>query len=376
MRRTFERLITKLLHLVLLSSLWTFSATAHEVTPTVADFRVDGDQLYFELRMNVEAFVAEIDLDGLADTDESDASDSYDRLRAMDASKLEPLVREFAPRWLDSVSIEAGARLQMHFEGARIPVVGNPELPRTSIILFTAEIPQGAGSLKIGWPAGAGGLVLRQQGVEEPYTGYLQGGESSPAIPLRGGAALGPMATFQSYIPVGFDHILPKGLDHILFVLGLYFLSSRLRPLIWQISAFTLAHTVTLALGASGMVKVDPGIVEPLIAASITFVALENVFVRRLHPWRPVVVFGFGLLHGLGFASVLGEFGLPGGQFLSALLGFNIGVELGQLTVVALAFLTVGLWFRNKPWYRGRIAIPASIVIALVGAYWFVERVL
>lgn len=375
MRQTFARLIIRLMYLALLSSHWTLSASAHEVTPAVADFRVERDQLFLELRLNVEAFVAEIDLDGLADTNDSDASERYDSLRHMDASKLEPLVRDFARSWLDGISIEAGEALSLQFEGARIPVVGNPELPRTSVLLVTAGLPQGAGSLKLTWPKGAGGLVLRQQGVDEPYTGYLQGGETSPAIPLKGGAALGPMETFLSYIPVGFDHILPKGLDHILFVLGLYFLSSRLRPLIWQISAFTLAHTVTLALGASGIVRVDPAIVEPLIAASITFVALENVFVRHLHPWRPVIVFGFGLLHGLGFASVLGEFGLPGGQFLPALLGFNIGVELGQLTVIAMAFLTVGVWFRNKPWYRGRIAIPASIVIALVGGYWFVERV-
>ncbi|WP_263387617.1 HupE/UreJ family protein [Ruegeria marisflavi] len=374
MGRTLARLFIKLTHLLVLSSFWVCSATAHEVTPTVGDLRQENGQVFLELRMNVEAFVAEIDLDDLVDTNESAASDRYDQLRNMDASRLEPLVRQFVLGWLDTVKIEAGAPLKLSYEGARIPVVSNPDLPRASVILLAGELPERAGSLTVTWPAGAGALVLRQQGVEKPYTGYLRGGETSPPIPLKGGAALGPMETFVSYIPVGFDHILPKGLDHILFVLGLYFLSSRLRPLVWQISAFTLAHTVTLALGASGLVRVDPAIVEPLIAASITFVALENVFVRKLHPWRPIIVFCFGLLHGLGFASVLGEFGLPAGQFLPALLGFNIGVELGQLTVIALAFLAVGVWFRKKPWYRGRIAIPASIVIALVGGYWFVER--
>ena len=93
-----------------------------------------------------------------------------------------------------------------------------------------------------------------------------------------------------------------------------------------------------------------------------------------MHWWRPVVVFGFGLLHGLGFASVLGEFGLPETAFLPALIGFNIGVELGQLTVIAVAFALVGYWFRDRPWYRARIAIPASVFIALIGAWWVVER--
>ena len=157
-------------------------------------------------------------------------------------------------------------------------------------------------------------------------------------------------------------------------MLGLFFLSPALKPLLWQVSAFTLAHTVTLALGALGWVKVSPAIVEPLIAASIAFIAIENIFSTNLHRWRPVVVFAFGLLHGLGFASVLQDFGLPQDQLIPALLGFNLGVEFGQLTVIALAFLAVGAWFRHKSWYRAAISIPASVLIACVGLYWAVER--
>lgn len=366
----------KLLFAVLLSTLLLFAPRlwAHEVSPVVGDFRINGNQFSLDLRMNVEAFVAGINLDGLADTNLSDGSDRYDELRAMTSAELAPLVREFAVGWLDTLQVEAGAPVPLAFEGARIPVVGDVELPRVSHMLITGELPQNAFGLSLHWPERSGALVLRQQGVEAPYTGYLTGGETSPVIPITGGAALSPWETFVAYIPVGFDHILPKGLDHILFVLGLFFLSPRLGPLIWQISAFTLAHTVSLALGTLGLVEVPPEIVEPLIAASIVFVALENVFVRRLHPWRPIIVFGFGLLHGLGFASVLGEFGLPPNQLLPALVGFNVGVELGQLTVIAIAFATVGFWFRKYPWYRGRIAIPASIIIALVGIYWFAER--
>ena len=143
-----------------------------------------------------------------------------------------------------------------------------------------------------------------------------------------------------SYVPVGFDHIIPKGLDHILFVLGLFFLTLRISALLWQISAFTLAHTVTLAAGAMGWVTISGSVVEPLIAASIVLVAVENIFSQNLHRWRPALIFGFGLLHGLGFASVLQEFGLPDEQFIAALIGFNIGVEIGQLTVIACACAT------------------------------------
>jgi len=351
-------------------------ARAHEVTPTIADLWVEDGTLVLDMRLNIEAFVAGIDLDGMTDTNASEQSDRYDALRALPADDLRPLVQQFATAWLALIGVQAGAPVPLTFQSIDIPDVGDADLPRASHLVATGQVPQMARTLVLHWPQGAGDLVLRQQRVEDPFTGYIEAGRDSPPIDLSGGAGQTGAQAFASYVPVGFDHILPKGMDHILFVLGLFFLSPRLRPLIWQISAFTLAHTVTLALGAMGWVQVSPGIVEPLIAASIVFVAVENIVTDGLHRWRPLVIFGFGLVHGLGFASVLGEFGLPAGQFVPALVGFNVGVELGQLTVIAIAFLTVGLWFRNKPWYRGRISIPASMVIALIGAYWFVQRVI
>ena len=369
----------KLRVVALMSSLWMVFcaaiASAHEVTPTITDFTVTDGEITFELRMNVEAFVAGIDLDGMANTNDSDRSDTYDALRGLEPEALAPQVRAFIDRWLPSFAVEANGPVGLSLTGLAIDPVANVELPRASFLTLQGALPSGARTLVVTWPDGAGDMVLRQQGVAEPFTGYLEGGQTTDPIPLSGGGERGSWQTFVDYIPVGFDHILPKGLDHILFVLGLFFLSTRLGPLIWQVSAFTLAHTVTLALGALGIVNIPGSIVEPLIAASIVYVAVENLFAKGLNPWRPVVIFGFGLLHGLGFASVLGEFGLPAGQFVPALIGFNIGVELGQLTVIALAFLAVGLWFGQKDWYRRAIAMPASLVIAAVGAYWFVERV-
>lgn len=384
---TFGISWVKLCLLVVLSTLTPFlallGARAHEVTPTIADLTVEGGIVVLELRLNIEAFLAGIDLDGIEDTNASDRSPDYDRLRALAPAALTARVREFDSEWAARVEIRPeggrGAPVDMAVAAVEIGPVGDADLPRASHLVLKGAMapptPGSARSLTLTWAAGSGDLVLRQQGVKDPYTGYLAGGDTSPPIALSGGDSQTAWQAFAAYVPVGFSHILPRGLDHILFVLGLFFLSARLRPLLWQISAFTLAHTVTLAAGALGWVQINTAIVEPLIAASIVFVAVENVFVRKLHRWRPVVVFGFGLLHGLGFALVLGQFGLPEAQFLPALIGFNVGVELGQVTVIAGAFLSVGLWFRNKSWYRGRIAIPASIVIALIGAYWFVERV-
>ena len=350
---------------------------AHEVTPAIADMKAEGDVIRFDIRLNVEAFVAGIDLDGLADTNASEGSAEYDALRALDPAALENRVRAWAPDWLDRIELRAGETgLPLALETVQIPPVGNIDLPRPSNLMLAADLPPGAAAITLHWPGGSGDLVLRQFGVPEPFTGLISGGGTSPEISLSGGGMASGWQAFMAYIPVGFDHILPKGLDHILFVLGLFFLSTRLGPLLWQVSAFTLAHTVTLALGALGWVQVPGTIVEPLIAASITYVAVENILTPKLTRWRPAVVFGFGLLHGLGFASVLGDFGLPEGQFIPALLGFNIGVELGQLTVIAIAFLVVGLWFGRRDFYRRLIAIPASCVIALIGAYWVAERTL
>lgn len=179
----------------------------------------------------------------------------------------------------------------------------------------------------------------------------------------------------REYLWLGYTHILPKGLDHILFVLGLFLLSPRAKPLLLQVTAFTIAHSITLGLSIYGIVSLPSRIVEPLIALSIAYVAVENLFTRELKPWRVALVFMFGLLHGLGFAGVLSALGLPQGEFLTALVTFNVGVEGGQLTVIACAWLATCA-FATRPWYRQRVVIPASLIIAAVGLYWTMARVL
>ncbi|WP_246107371.1 HupE/UreJ family protein [Puniceibacterium confluentis] len=415
-------------------------ANAHEVRPAIGDLTVSGSLVTLEITLNAEAIVAGVDLEGVADTNETAQAAQVDALRALAPAAFSDRIRADAAQVAAAISLRAdGVELPLALDDVTVGPVGNVELPRDSILRFTAPIPTDAKGLQVTWPASYGALILRQQGVEAPYTGYLDNGTPSDEIALTGGGEDTALQAFAGYIPVGFDHILPKGLDHILFVLGLFFLSTRIGPLLWQISAFTLAHTVTLALGAMGWVTLPGSIVEPLIAASIVFVAVENILTDGLSRWRPLVVFLFGLLHGLGFASVLGEFGLPPGQFFPALIGFNVGVELGQLTVIALAFLLVWValrvddndmtprsgqvfygvlaagflvlgWLLNNPeftsvmgarapvflwpmamislfcvlsatWvdqlaaYRTYVAIPASVAIALVGFYWFVERV-
>jgi hydrogenase/urease accessory protein HupE len=351
------------------------SAAAHEVMPSIADMTQAGDRLEFAVQANLESFIAGIDLTVLSDTSEAPQASDYDALHQLGAAALEARFRAFWPEMAARIFVLAdGRRLEPELVGVTIPDPDAPDLARRSGLQFSVTLPEGAQAVTVAWDGAFGALVLRQQGVDAPYDGYLEGGAVSDPIRLSGGGQAGQWETFFNYIPVGFDHIVPKGLDHILFVLGLFLLSTRASPLLWQVTAFTLAHTVTLALSALGYVSIPTAIVEPLIAASIVYVAIENTLTTGLSRWRPMVVFGFGLLHGLGFASVLGEFGLPDNAFVPALIGFNIGVELGQLAVIAIAAALLWTWAARQPWYRRMVSIPASLAIAAVGAFWVVQR--
>ncbi len=252
-----------------------------------------------------------------------------------------------------------------------------PDAPELTLRL-SGEIPIGAKTFT--WSnAGAPGaymLTIRAEGDAHAVRHWLEGPAASPAFPLR--SEIVPMTrsdVVRTYLGLGFTHILPKGTDHILFVLGIFLLSIRLKPVLLQVTAFTVAHTISLALTIYGVVSLSPKLVEPLIALSIVFVAIENVVHPGLSRGRVALVFAFGLLHGMGFAGVLSQLGLPRSEFLTGLLCFNAGVELGQLAVIAAAFLLIGLAFRSEPWYRRRVVIPGSIAIAAIGLFWFVQRV-
>ncbi len=261
----------------------------------------------------------------------------------------------------------------------RLPVVANVEVE--------GRLPSDASRVQFQFPVLLGTVILTANlPGGAVYDEPINAGTSSSLIDVRlqqSASMSSPLPepsptvgrVWLRYIVLGVRHIIPEGTDHILFVLGLFLLSTRLSFLLWQLTAFTLAHSITLALSLYGVVQLPASIVEPGIALSIVFIAVENLASVRVGYRRLFVVFGFGLIHGLGFARALKETGLPRQDFLSALLGFNAGVELGQLIVVVIAFLLVG-WFRTCPWYRRRVIIPVSVLIAAIAACWFFQRIL
>lgn len=295
---------------------------------------------------------------------------------------LETLAGTFLASYVDRAVLAFDGRPIVPQRGGEAPadghlVTGDFGGPGRMLLRYTGPIPRGAHTFTFRGPDEEGSFTLAARNVGDQAMDVQEvlAGEPSRAFLLD--ERLVPpsrLAVVGRYLVLGFTHILPKGLDHILFVLGLFLLSQAWRPLLWQVSAFTLAHTLTLGLSIYGVVSLPSSLVEPLIAASIVYVAVENVISPKLRPWRVALVFAFGLLHGLGFAGVLSELGLPRGELFTALLSFNLGVELGQLAVIAGAFLLLALPLRKRSWYRRAVVVPASLAIAAVGLYWAVER--
>lgn len=258
-----------------------------------------------------------------------------------------------------------------------VAYVPPPATPPDALATFrlTGRMPRGASTLRwlYGLVADPYPLEIRQADGSSTVE-WITGTNWSGTIDLtRSFPPATRLEIARQYLVLGYTHILPKGLDHILFVLGIFLLSPRLKTMLLQVTAFTVAHSITLGLSIYGVVSLPSRVVEPLIALSIAYVAIENLLTRELKPWRLALVFMFGLLHGLGFAGVLRELGLPRGEFLTGLVTFNLGVEGGQLTVIAIAMLLT--WpLVNRGWYRHRVVIPASLVIAAIGIYWTIAR--
>jgi HupE / UreJ protein len=177
------------------------------------------------------------------------------------------------------------------------------------------------------------------------------------------------------YLQLGVRHIIPEGFDHILFVVSLCLLSTKIKTILWQATAFTVAHSITLALSMKSIIIAPSAIVEPIISLSILFVAVENILLTQLKPWRVLIVFMFGLIHGMGFASSLNEIGLPRNKFYTSVLSFNAGVEIGQIAVITVTFLLLVIPMGRKPWYRRRVVYPLSALIGCIAAFWTIQRI-
>ena len=347
------------------------------------------DFSFTDVRLELHAdlsFTADVtsDLDALAlgvPAEKNDAAPRSAQIAALSGAEQDELVAR--------LSGLLKRRIRVRFDGQPVPFEvalpqrGQPAPPGGQpsalglVARLTGQAPHGAREAtffaSLAFPPVR--LTVVRAGMADPVEIVERGGESRPA-PLAGPARTASTAeTIRQFLVLGATHILPFGLDHVLFVTGLALLGNRLAPLLAQATAFTLAHTATLALSTAGVVQLSPQVVEPLIALSIAYVGVENFTSPRLRASRVALVFAFGLLHGLGFAGVLGELGLPEGQRLTALLSFNAGVEVGQLIVIGLVLLLLRVWTTLGG--RAETAVRrASLALAAVGLVLTAQRLL
>lgn len=296
----------------------------------------------------------------------------------LDADALRAKLGAFAERLARQVQVKFdGVASPARIAISTLELPADITLPSFVVLRATGSVPANARTVTWAYDLSYSTYGLVFAGEESsPVTVWLEGDETSRAFPLSVSvAAPSRIEIVRQYLVLGFEHILPHGLDHILFVLGIFLLTTQWRPIVMQVTAFTIAHSVTLGLTMYGVISLSSRIVEPLIALSVAYVAIENIVTTRLTPWRPALVFAFGLLHGMGFAEALRELDLPRSEMIPALVSFNVGIELAQLTVIALAFISIAAWYRDKAWYRARFVVPGSAAIAAIGVFWTVQRI-
>ncbi len=368
---------------VLLALFLSSPLNADVVRPALIEISVyTSGNIQIEIRASIEALMTGIN-GRYRNTQEAPNAEEYDYYRVMQADQLDREFETFKPTLLEGLDLQLdGESIDLEITAVDIPEPGYTKVPRISVITVSGQAGREKQQLTWYYPMQFGDHATRVRQVDEANERWhwsdhqwIKQDVYTEPYPLSEIFTRQPFyRIIQTYTVSGFQHIFPSGLDHILFVLGIFLLASRMKPLIWQVTMFTIAHSITLTLSMLDIFCLPPNIVEPLIALSIAYVAVENIFRPRLHQSRLWLVFAFGLLHGLGFASMLAEFGMPRDDFALALVSFNIGIELGQLVVIALAYVALAIWFRNPQTYRHYVVIPLSAMISLVGLYWFWER--
>ena len=378
-----KRIENKIIFLFIFFFLFiSLSLKSHEIKPSIADFSINESSLTFEIRLNAELILSGIDASDIQNTDNSNLSYKYDDLRKLPDNDLKENIMSNWDNISQNIYIKLDGDVQkLNLLSIEIINQRNYEVTRDTIINFHIPLDKKNTSFSFSMSKKFGSIILREQNlnknVDQLYTNYLNSGDASDLINLNHTVALTKINSFIKYLFLGIEHIIPKGLDHMLFIIGLFLFSNLIRPLLLQVTMFTIAHTITLVIASLSLINVNGSIVEPLIALSIVYIGVENIFKKYSNTKiRYYVIFLFGLLHGLGFALVLKDVGLDYSNLLINLVSFNIGVEIAQIFILFLLYLTIGLFFSKKKYYKIIFQIPLSLFISLIAIYWFVERII
>ncbi len=373
--------IIKLYLFIIISIFFYNISFAHEIKPSIADFTYDKNYLNIEVRLNAELILSNIDASNISNTNSSPLTEIYDRYRLLNKKDLENSLLESWKDISSNIDIKINNKLKK-IDLIKIDTqdVKNFEISRDTLISFRVLLNQKSENFTFKWIKNYGPIILRENNdlklEDELVTEYLQSGTESDPIFFNENNFRSMFVSFTKFFVLGIQHIIPKGLDHILFIFGLFLFSSSLNKLIKQITIFTIAHSITLIFVSLSLITINPQIVEPIIALSIAYVGLENIFKNYIKEYmRYVVILFFGLLHGLGFALVLSDIGYRSSKLLLNLISFNIGIEVAQISIILFLYLLVAIKFANSKYYRIAFQIPSSIFIATIGFYWFIERI-
>ncbi len=362
-------------------NIYSASSNSHEIKPSIADFTYDEKYLNFKIRLNAELILSNIDASKVSNTDSSSLSETYDKLRVLESKNIEQI---FQNSW-DEISSNIDIKIdneskQINLTKIKVENIKNFEISRDTNVYFRVLLDNNSEQFTFKWIKNYGPIILREnnnnKSENELVTEYLQSGIISNQISFKENNFSNILNSFSKFFVLGVQHIIPKGLDHILFIFGLFLFSTSLKKLITQITIFTIAHSITLIFVSLSLMKINPQIVEPIIALSIFYVGLENIFKNYIKEYlRYVIILFFGLLHGLGFALVLSDIGYRSSDLFINLISFNIGIEVAQISIVLILYLLITINFAKNKNYRIFFQIPSSMLISTIGLYWFLERI-
>ncbi len=367
--------------LIVFLNIFSKSSISHEIKPSIADFFYDENYLNFKIRLNAELILSDIDASNVSNTDSSSLSEIYDEFRILNNKDLEQIFLNSWKQISSNIEIKINnVSKQTNLIKIEVEDIQNIEISRDSHVYFRVLLDKNSEQFTFSWIKKYGPIILRENNnnklEDELFTEYLQSGKVSNQFSFNENNFEKKLDSFIKFFVLGVQHIIPKGLDHILFIFGLFLFSSSLKKLITQITIFTIAHSITLIFVSLSVMRINPQIVEPIIALTIVYVGLENIFKNYIKEYfRYVVILFFGLLHGLGFALVLSDIGYRSTDLFINLFSFNIGIEVAQISIVLVLYILIALNFAKNKNYRKFFQVPSSILISSIGLYWFFERI-
>ncbi len=356
---------------------------ADAINPTLVEITIYTDKtVILDIRLNAEAILSESA--DYKNSKDSPNSKHYDVLRAQPSAKIKAQFLNNLPIFLTQATLSFDNKPStLEYVNLDVADIGYQGRPRISYLKLKTTLKKMPRSFFWHYAKIHGDYVYRHRLYhKDEYTWsnwrWFSASSQVERVILDvpdNKTNINFIEYFGEYIVIGYTHILPKGLDHILFIIGIALLSLSWRQLLWLATLFTLAHSLTLALAIYDLIMLPARIVEPLIALSIAYIGIENLLRRTVIKFESIVIFLFGLLHGLGFSSVLSEFDLEKNTLALSLISFNIGVELGQISIILMVISL--LWFAKKNNLNTQkyIIFPSAFIITIFGLVWTVTRI-